>query len=50
MRGRMNDVKSYVPPFQVGEPLTGAAVGQVVASRNDRLPEGSWVVARPRVA
>ena len=21
MRGRMNDVKSYVPPFQVGEPL-----------------------------
>jgi NADPH-dependent curcumin reductase CurA len=43
MRGRMNDVKSYVPPFQVGEPLTGAAVGQVIASRNDRFPEGSWV-------
>ena len=25
MRGRMNDVKSYVPPFQVGEPLEGGA-------------------------
>jgi NADPH-dependent curcumin reductase CurA len=43
MRGRMNDVKSYVPPFALGEPLTGAAVGQVVASRNDRWPLGTWV-------
>jgi len=31
MRGRMNDVKSYVPPFQVGKPLDGGAVGEVVA-------------------
>ena len=30
MRGRMNDVRSYVPPFALGEPLTGGAVGQVV--------------------
>ena len=44
MRGRMNDVKSYVPPFAIGEPMTGGAVGQVVASRNNRFPEGSWVV------
>ena len=44
MRGRMNDVKSYVPPFALGEPLTGGAVGQVVASRNDDWPEGTWVV------
>lgn len=44
MRGRMNDVRSYVPPFALGEPLTGGAVGQVVSSRNDRWPEGSWVV------
>src|SRR4051812_50112245 len=33
MRGRMNDVKSYVPPFQVGEPLEGGAVGEVVESK-----------------
>ena len=46
MRGRMNDAKSYVPPFQLGEVLDGAAVGQVVASRNERVPEGSWVVHR----
>ncbi len=44
MRGRMNDVKSYVPPFALGEPMTGGAVGHVIASRNERFPEGSWVV------
>jgi NADPH-dependent curcumin reductase CurA len=44
MRGRMNDARSYVPPFQLGEPLSGGAVGQVVVSHNDEWPEGSWVV------
>lgn len=43
MRGRMNDAKSYVPPFAVGEPMRGGAVGQVIASRNDRWTEGAWV-------
>jgi len=32
MRGRMVDRKSYVPPFQIGEAMTGGAVGQVVAA------------------
>ncbi|QKW49702.1 NADP-dependent oxidoreductase [Streptomyces buecherae] len=31
MRGRMNDVKSYVPPFALDEPMDGGAVGVVVA-------------------
>src|SRR5687767_86817 len=35
MRGRMNDRKSYVPPFRIGAPLEGGAVGEVVASRSD---------------
>ena len=30
MRGRMSDRPSYVPPFQIGEPLQGAAVGEVI--------------------
>jgi NADPH-dependent curcumin reductase CurA len=29
MRGRMNEGKSYVPPYQVGEPMEGDAVGVV---------------------
>jgi len=43
MRGRMNDVKSYVPPFQVGEPLQGGAVGTVVESRSPNFAEGETV-------
>ena len=43
MRGRMRDVRSYIPPFQVGEALQGGAVGQVVASNADQLAEGDWV-------
>ena len=33
MRGRMNDVKSYVPPFELGKALQGGAVGEVVEAR-----------------
>ena len=29
MRGRMNDVKSYVPPFELGKALQGGAVGEL---------------------
>ena len=44
MRGRMNDARSYVPPFQVGAPLDGGAVGEVVASGDPGVPEGSTVL------
>ncbi|WP_445337164.1 NADP-dependent oxidoreductase [Clavibacter sp. CFBP 8614] len=43
MRGRMNDVPSYVPPFQLDETMTGSAVGRVVASRSDDLAVGALV-------
>ncbi len=45
MRGRMRpDVKSYIPPFQLGEPLDGGAVGQVVKSKSDKFTKGDYVV------
>jgi len=44
MRGRMNDIKSYVPPFQIGEVLQGGVVGQVVESRFDGIAEGDYVM------
>ncbi len=44
MRGRMNDVKSYVPPFQLGEPLQGGAIGSVTESRSADLAEGDLVL------
>ena len=43
MRGRMNDTKSYVPPFQLGEPMQGGAIGEVVESRADNIPVGTLV-------
>ena len=44
MRGRMVDRSSYVPPFQIGEVLSGGAVGKVVASNgNSRFVEGDYV-------
>jgi NADPH-dependent curcumin reductase CurA len=44
MRGRMNDVKSYVPPFRLGEPLEGAAIGTVIQSRSPDLAKGDLVL------
>jgi NADPH-dependent curcumin reductase CurA len=43
MRGRMNARKSYVPPFEVGRPLEGRAIGEVVASTVDHLKPGDLV-------
>jgi len=43
MRGRMNDTKSYIPPFALGEPLDGGAVGEVVASESDAIAVGDTV-------
>ena len=44
MRGRMNDVKSYVPPFQIGQPLDGGAVGEVIESNSPDIAVGDHVV------
>ena len=44
MRGRMNDVKSYVPPFAIDAPMEGGAVGEVVESRSDDFKPGDLVL------
>lgn len=44
MRGRMNDARSYIPPFRIDEPLDGGAVGTVVASRSSEMPVGAEVL------
>jgi hypothetical protein len=43
MRGRMNDVKSYVPPFQLGKALEGGAIGAVTHSNDPALKPGDLV-------
>ncbi|WP_327645029.1 NADP-dependent oxidoreductase [Micromonospora zamorensis] len=44
MRGRMNDVKSYVPPFALDAPLDGASIGEVVASEAPDVAVGTTVL------
>ena len=43
MRGRMNDVKSYVPAFEVGAPMDGGAIGEVIDSKAEGLNTGDLV-------
>ena len=45
MRGRMNDAKSYMPPFAIGVPLGGGTVSEVVASNNPEYAVGDIVLA-----
>lgn len=43
MRGRMMDRESYVPPFAIGETMTGGAVGRVTASNHPDYRAGDLV-------
>ena len=45
MRGRMHDRKSYVPPFKLGKPLEGGAVGQVIESKTEKYQVGDYVAS-----
>jgi NADPH-dependent curcumin reductase CurA len=45
MRGRMNDVKSYVAPFSVGRVMTGGAVGEVIDSKVEGIAPGDAVLS-----
>ncbi|OHD69398.1 MAG: NADP-dependent oxidoreductase [Spirochaetes bacterium RBG_16_49_21] len=43
MRNRMNDVKSYIPPFQLNETLQGGAVGEVIETMSKNFSKGDFV-------
>lgn len=43
MRGRMSGVTTYIDPFELNEPLQGAAVGEVIESRDPNFPVGAKV-------
>ena len=45
MRGRMNEGKSYVPPFELGKALNGRAVGEVIESRAGEFKAGDAVTS-----
>ncbi|MFT7579944.1 MAG: NADPH-dependent curcumin reductase CurA [Myxococcota bacterium] len=43
MRGWMNDVKSYIPPVQLGAVMRAGGIGRVLRSAADGFAEGDWV-------
>ncbi len=43
MRGRMSEAKSYAAPVQLGEVMTGGAVGRVIESQHDKYATGDIV-------
>ncbi len=43
MRGRMNEGRSYVPPYELGRPIEGGVVAKVVSSKSDILKVGDLV-------
>jgi hypothetical protein len=46
MRGRMDEGKSYVAPFEIGKPLEGGAVGDVIESRAPEFKPGDVVTSK----
>ncbi|NDP22701.1 MAG: NADP-dependent oxidoreductase [Paludibacter sp.] len=44
MRGRMNDIKSYISPFQLNEPIEGGVVARVLASKDEQFKIGEIVL------
>ena len=43
MRGRMRDTESYAEPWDLGDVMNGAVVGEVVESRSDEYDAGDLV-------
>jgi NADPH:quinone reductase len=44
LRGRMNDAKSYVPPFQIDNPIEGSVIAEVSKSKSDEYKNGDLVL------
>ena len=44
MRGRMNDAKSYTPPFCLDKPIEGGVIAEVLESRSDNFKTGDLVL------
>jgi NADPH-dependent curcumin reductase CurA len=43
LRGRMNDAKSYIPPFELKRPISSGIIAEVVESDHASLSKGDYV-------
>ena len=45
MRARMTERKNYKPPFTIGKPMEGAAIGEIIQSNSSNLKIGDTVLS-----
>ena len=43
LRGRMTEAKSYIPPFELNQPLQSTLVAEVVETKNEDFTVGEFV-------
>lgn len=48
MRGRMNEQRQYIAPFELGDAINGGGIGQVISSRSPRFSPGDFVLGNFR--
>jgi NADPH-dependent curcumin reductase CurA len=44
LRGRMNDSKSYVPPFELNKPIQSGIIAEVTESKHEAFKKGDFVL------
>lgn len=43
LRGRMTDAPSYIPPFQIDQPISSGMIAEVLESKDSKFKEGDMV-------
>ena len=43
LRSRMNDAKSYIPPFELHKPISSGIIAEVIDSKNTAFEKGDFV-------
>jgi NADPH-dependent curcumin reductase CurA len=43
LRGRMSDTPSYIPPFEVGKPISSGVIAEVLESKSPKFSKGDYV-------
>ncbi len=44
MRGRMGERETYIAPFELGKPLEGGCVGQIIETKNENFQAGDYIL------
>jgi len=45
MRARMTERKNYKPPFEIGKPMEGTAIGEIIESKSNNFKKGDFILS-----